>query len=61
MDIGPVPFSPNNDGRDDLLAITLKVPPGNSVTITIYGFDGRQEKQFANNLQSTLLWNGNDG
>ncbi len=58
LDIGPVPFTPDNDGDDDLLAIRLALPAAASVTIDIYGFDGRVVKRFSGMPSPVCYWNG---
>jgi hypothetical protein len=58
LDIGPVPFTPNNDGKDDLLSIKLSMPATASATVSIYGFDGRKYLDLPNPLSQQFLWNG---
>ena len=59
LEIGPVPFTPNNDGKDDYLVISLLLAPGASATVSIYGFDGKKYYEIANVLTPQILWNGN--
>ncbi|MBN1760753.1 MAG: lamin tail domain-containing protein [Chitinispirillaceae bacterium] len=61
LDIGPIPFTPDNDGIGDLLAIRMKNPPPSKVTITVYGFDGRAVKTFSGQPQEVLYWDGRTG
>jgi hypothetical protein len=56
--IGPLPFTPNGDGRDDLLSITINQTPASSATLTIYGFSGRKLRAFTGPLPRQILWNG---
>jgi hypothetical protein len=59
LEIGPVPFTPNGDSRDDLCAIRLSFPPSSRVRVKIYGFEGRVLKEFGGSLKTTYLWDGN--
>ena len=58
LDIGPIPFTPDNDGSDDLLAIRVRYAPPVSVTVTVYGFDGRAVKTFSGQPQEVRYWDG---
>jgi hypothetical protein len=58
LDIGPIPFTPNNDGRDDYLSIKLMLPAGATGSIAIYGFDGRKYYEVAPVVSPEILWNG---
>jgi hypothetical protein len=59
LDIGPIPFTPNNDGKDDYLSIKVNPPAGASVNVSIYGFDGRKYFEVPQPLSSQqFLWNG---
>ena len=58
LDIGPIPFTPNNDGKDDYLSIKLILPPGATGSIAIYGFDGRKYYDVAPVVSPEILWNG---
>ena len=58
LDIGPVPFTPDNDGRDEKLAIRLTLPAAASATVDIYGFDGRIIKRFSGMPQEVYYWDG---
>jgi len=59
MEIGPVPFTPNKDGKDDRLLINLALPAGYSAVISIYGFDGRRLKTFSGLPVREYFWDGN--
>jgi hypothetical protein len=61
LDIGPIPFTPNNDGRDDYLTIRFMLPPGGSGSIAVYGFDGRKYYEVAAIGSREILWNGKTG
>jgi len=61
--IEPEVFSPDNDGRDDLLNIHYKFDqPGHVANIKIFDARGRLEKQLVNNktlgTEGTFTWNG---
>ncbi len=58
LDVGPIPFTPDGDGRDDRLAIRLLLPADASVALKIYGFDGRIIKQFSGLPQEICYWDG---
>jgi hypothetical protein len=57
VDIGPIPFSPNGDGTDDVLAIRIKAPPNHRVKIRIFAFDGKLLKTFTDERE-VIYWNG---
>jgi hypothetical protein len=57
IEIGPVPFSPNGDGVDDILSIRMKAPPGARATVRIFGFDGKPLKTFAGERE-VFSWDG---
>ncbi len=59
LDIGPIPFTPNGDGKDDYLSIDLALPAGATASISIYGFDGKKYYDIADALSPHILWNGN--
>jgi hypothetical protein len=61
LEIGPIPFTPNNDGRDDYLSIKLMLPPGATGSIAVYGFDGRKYYDVATVVSPEILWNGKTG
>ena len=59
----PAVFSPDNDGRDDLLVITIQEnEPDYAVSIFVYDKKGRQVAQPANNVlmgnESIFVWDG---
>jgi hypothetical protein len=56
--IGPSPFTPNNDGRDDLLAITPSPLPGSTATVSIYAFSGKKIRAFSGITSPTIFWDG---
>jgi hypothetical protein len=58
MDIGPIPFTPNGDGKDDYLSIRFTLPAASSMRISIFGFDGAEIKTIAGTPQERILWNG---
>jgi hypothetical protein len=61
LDIGPIPFSPNSDGKDDYLSIRLTLPPGTTGGIALYGFDGRKYYEVTPVVSPEILWNGRSG
>jgi hypothetical protein len=58
LDIGPIPFTPDNDGHDDVLAIRLSVPLPAVTKVTIYGFDGRLQRTFPEVTSDIVYWDG---
>ncbi|MCX7725262.1 MAG: gliding motility-associated C-terminal domain-containing protein [Chitinispirillaceae bacterium] len=58
LEIGPIPFTPDNDGKDDLLAIRVKAPSPFPVSLHIYGFDGRILKEFSEIKEEITYWDG---
>lgn len=58
MEIGPIPFTPDGDGKDDLLAVTLKVSSSSTVSLSIYSFDGRKVRTFSGPAVRKYLWDG---
>jgi hypothetical protein len=58
LDIGPIPFTPNNDGRDDYLSIRISLPAAASAVVSVYGFDGRKYLDLPQPPSSQYLWNG---
>jgi len=61
MEIGPAPFTPNNDGVNDVLAIRLQLPAGAAVEITLDGMDGREVRRFTPVSEPVILWDGRTG
>lgn len=60
MEIGPIPFTPDNDRTDDLLAIRLQFPAATSFSIQIFQFDGRLLKTFPPQITEIFYWDGRD-
>jgi hypothetical protein len=60
IDAGPIPFSPDNDGHDDLYKITCRIPPGQTISISILSFSGKVVKTFSGPVQPEYLWDGRD-
>ena len=59
MHIGPVPFTPNNDGINDSLSIRISLPePSYKISITIYGFNGRELFDMTEISPGEKTWNG---
>ncbi len=58
LDIGPIPFTPNNDGRDDYLSIRVSLPASATAVVSIYGFDGRKYLDLPQPPSPQYLWNG---
>ncbi|MEI7981714.1 MAG: gliding motility-associated C-terminal domain-containing protein, partial [Bacteroidota bacterium] len=66
IDVGPELFSPDNDGKDDIVNIEFKVKePYAAVSISIYDSRGRLVVTLANNIllsaQEIFSWNGLTG
>ena len=65
IEIAQTDFSPNNDGINDVLTITYKMPnPGNSISIYAFNFNGMMIRKIADNqlcgTSGTFIWNGLD-
>ncbi len=58
MDIGPLPFTPNGDGVDEQLSIRLQLPAGATVSIAVYGMDGRVVRTLPDTPREQYLWDG---
>jgi hypothetical protein len=58
LDAGPLPFTPNHDGRDDNLSIIIELPAGYSAAVSIYGFSGKKLRSFSSPLSHQLFWDG---
>jgi hypothetical protein len=58
LDIGPIPFTPNNDGKDDFLSIRCVLPASYSATVALYGFNGKKYCDIPMGLQPQYLWDG---
>jgi len=61
LDIGPIPFSPNNDGKDDFLSIQCVLPATYTATLAIYGFNVRKYCDAPMGNQTQYLWDGKTG
>jgi hypothetical protein len=57
VDIGPIPFTPNGDGVDDVLSIKMSLPPNYRATVKIFSFDGKLLRTFKGE-QETFFWDG---
>ncbi len=65
LSLSPNPFSPDNDGFEDILAITYSLPsPVSMIRVRCFDVPGRLVRTLANNepvaSSGTLLWNGLD-
>jgi hypothetical protein len=63
LSVDPQVFSPNNDGRDDLLKILYNMKePGYAATLTIYDAMGVRIKILENNtllgMEGVFIWDG---
>jgi hypothetical protein len=58
LEIGPLPFTPNGDGTDDLLSIAIDLPAGATATVVLYGFSGKKLRDFGAYPGRPLLWDG---
>jgi hypothetical protein len=58
LSIGPTPFTPNGDGRDELLAVRLRLPATHHATVSIYGFDGDILYRFPAPPKERRYWDG---
>lgn len=63
IEVLPTVFSPDNDGFNDLLSLTIRnILPDQPVTITIFDHRGREVKHLANNLlageSAVFDWDG---
>lgn len=58
MEIGPIPFTPDGDMKNDLLEITMNVPSSKTFTLSIYSFDGRKVREFTGPVREKYLWDG---
>ncbi len=56
--IGPIPFTPNRDGKNDSLSIRLKLPASYKAKIEIFGFNGRKLYDIPEILSDKYTWNG---
>ncbi len=65
ISISPEVFSPDNDGKDDILYINYNLnKPGYTATIAIYNADGKFVTYIANNdmlaMEGSFMWDGFD-
>jgi len=58
MHIGPIPFTPDGDGRNDSLAIVLQFPPSATATLSVIGFDGTTLVEFPDCTGEPITWDG---
>lgn len=58
LEIGPTPFTPNNDGKNDLLKILLPTDGSTMESLMIYSFDGVRIKEFSTLTGSEFFWDG---
>ncbi len=62
LEFSPNPFSPDNDGRDDILAIAMN--PGSGlyeITLTIYNIQGKPVRELMRDIESEsciIEWDG---
>ncbi|MBN2189173.1 MAG: lamin tail domain-containing protein [Chitinispirillaceae bacterium] len=56
--IGPLPFTPNGDGTNDLLSIVMELPGDASAAVAIYGFSGNKLRSFAQPASGRIFWDG---
>jgi hypothetical protein len=58
MTIGPIPFTPDNDGKDEFCAIYLPFTSAALLSLSIYGFDGKKLKTINIGNATEFFWNG---
>lgn len=59
MHIGPIPFTPNNDGINDSLCIRISLPESSyRISIVMYGFNGRKLYDMTEASPGNNTWNG---
>ena len=58
IEIGPIPFTPNGDGKDDALSVVLVLPAVYTAAISIYGFNGKKYCDLPITPQARYLWDG---
>ncbi len=58
LEIGPVRFTPNGDGHDDLLSICLTLPASYTSSIALYGFNGKKLVDLPASPQPRYFWDG---
>ncbi|MFW5812810.1 MAG: lamin tail domain-containing protein [Fibrobacterota bacterium] len=57
LEVGPVPFTPDGDEKDDFCAIRVEIPAGYSARLRVFGFGGRELVTFEA-VQELMLWDG---
>lgn len=65
LDVSPSPFTPNNDGHEDVTEIRYKLEqPTGKIDLFVYDARGRQVRRLAGGLSGTTegstLWDGRD-
>lgn len=58
IDITPTTFTPNGDGVNDRLSINVQLPTQASITISVFGFDGKKYAQFSGVPSAGYVWDG---
>jgi hypothetical protein len=58
LTIGPLPFTPNGDGKDDRLSVAVELPAGATASIAIYGFSGNKLRSFPVPVSGRFFWDG---
>jgi len=58
LEAGPLPFTPNSDGRNDVLSIIIDLPAGYSAAVSIYGFSGKKLRTFSGLPSHQIYWDG---
>ncbi|MBD3319954.1 MAG: hypothetical protein GF350_02560, partial [Chitinivibrionales bacterium] len=58
LSIGPTPFTPNGDTKDDSLMIRIQLPSTTRVSLSIFGFNGKKLYDFAETGRNRHTWNG---
>ena len=58
LDAGPLPFTPDGDGRNDQLTVRVELPAGYSASVGIYGFSGKKLRSFSGPLSRQFSWDG---
>ncbi len=57
---GPVPFTPDGDGRADLFVMKLSLPSGASASLKILSIDGCELRDFGEVAAGKTVWDGLD-
>jgi hypothetical protein len=58
LEIGPIPFTPNSDNKNDMLKILLPTDGSTLESLMIYSFDGVRIKEFSTLTGSEFFWDG---